>query len=165
MSAEYLSCQREKKTTTTREEEFSFSFQHLTRWLTMDVNTEQKNTWISLGVIAGLAVVLALFRTWKWFGRSAKNVIDLPVKQRWSNVFLHFRRSVVLDDRQIRFQYDRFNWNRFTSRRQWRFGLLAFAIQSFSIFVFHFESFSNRFVSFRKRSTMKKKIQQVFPKR
>lgn len=72
-------------------------------------------------------------------------------------------RSFVLDDRQIHFQYDRFNWNRFTSGRQWRFDLLAFAIQSCSFFVFHFESF--RIVSFRKRSTMNKKNRQIFPKR
>ena len=53
----------------------------------MDVITEQRNTWISLGVIAGLSVLLTIFRTWKWFGRSGKDVVDLAVRSLVAFVF------------------------------------------------------------------------------
>jgi multisubunit Na+/H+ antiporter MnhG subunit len=45
----------------------------------MDVNIEQRNVFIALGVLSGLGVIIAFIRTWKWFTRSGKEIIDLAV--------------------------------------------------------------------------------------
>jgi hypothetical protein len=46
----------------------------------MDVNTQQRNVFIALGTLSSLGVIIAFIRTWKWFTRSGKEIIDLPVR-------------------------------------------------------------------------------------
>ncbi|UJR08252.1 hypothetical protein I4U23_012525 [Adineta vaga] len=43
----------------------------------MNISAQQLNTYIALGVLAGLATVIAFIQTWKWFVRSGKEIIDL----------------------------------------------------------------------------------------
>ena len=45
----------------------------------MDIESQPRNTWIALGTLAGLGVLLGFFKTWKWFSRSGKDIVDLPV--------------------------------------------------------------------------------------
>ncbi|UJR38011.1 hypothetical protein I4U23_030693 [Adineta vaga] len=44
------------------------------------MNTEDfpRNIWIALGTLSGAGVILAFIRTWAWFSKSGKDVIDLP---------------------------------------------------------------------------------------
>jgi len=46
----------------------------------MDVEIQQRNVFISLGTLSGLGLIIAFIRTWKWFSRTGKIVIDLPVR-------------------------------------------------------------------------------------
>jgi hypothetical protein len=46
----------------------------------MDVNIQQRNVFIALGTLSSLGVIIAFIRTWKWFKRSGKEIIDLPVR-------------------------------------------------------------------------------------
>ena len=45
----------------------------------MDVVMQRRDILIALGSLSGLGTVLALLRTWKWFTRSGKQIVDLPV--------------------------------------------------------------------------------------
>jgi hypothetical protein len=46
----------------------------------MDVNIQQRNVFIAVGTLSGLGVFVAFIRTWKWFSRTGKMIIDLPVR-------------------------------------------------------------------------------------
>lgn len=46
----------------------------------MNFNDEQRNIWISFGVISGVGFCFSFIHTWKWFSRSSKDVVDLQVK-------------------------------------------------------------------------------------
>lgn len=45
----------------------------------MDIATQQRNTLIALGALSGAGFILAIVRTWKWYSRSGREIIDLPV--------------------------------------------------------------------------------------
>ncbi|CAF2968602.1 unnamed protein product [Rotaria sp. Silwood2] len=44
----------------------------------MDVESERRNALISFGALSGAGIILAFIRTWKWFSRSGRAIIDLP---------------------------------------------------------------------------------------
>ncbi|CAF1048612.1 unnamed protein product [Rotaria sordida] len=44
----------------------------------MDVEIQHRNTLISFGALSGAGLILAFIRTWKWFSRSGRDIIDLP---------------------------------------------------------------------------------------
>jgi hypothetical protein len=46
----------------------------------MDVNIQKRNVFIALGTLSGLGILVAFIRTWKWFSRTGKIIIDLPVR-------------------------------------------------------------------------------------
>jgi hypothetical protein len=46
----------------------------------MDIQIQKRNVWIISGSLAGVGLVIALIKTWKWFTRSGKEIIDLPVR-------------------------------------------------------------------------------------
>jgi hypothetical protein len=45
----------------------------------MDVEAQKRNIYIILGVLSGLSILFAFVKTWKWFSRSEKIIIDLAV--------------------------------------------------------------------------------------
>jgi hypothetical protein len=52
----------------------------------MDLETQSRNIWIALGTLSGVGIIIAFIRTWAWFSKSGKEIIDLPVR----NLFLLF---------------------------------------------------------------------------
>ncbi len=46
----------------------------------MDVETHTRNVWIILGTLSGLGMIVAFIRTWAWYSKSGKEVIDLSVR-------------------------------------------------------------------------------------
>jgi hypothetical protein len=46
----------------------------------MDIEIQKRNVFIALGALSGLGLIIAFARTWKWFSRSGKEIIDLPVR-------------------------------------------------------------------------------------
>jgi hypothetical protein len=46
----------------------------------MDVDTQALNIWIALGTLSGVGIIVAFIRTWAWFSKSGKEIIDLPVR-------------------------------------------------------------------------------------
>jgi len=46
----------------------------------MDVELEKRNVFITLGSLSGLGIIIAFIRTWKWFSRTGRMIIDLPVR-------------------------------------------------------------------------------------
>ena len=45
----------------------------------MDTKIETRYVLIAFGVLSGLSIIVAFLKTWKWFSRSGRNVIDLIV--------------------------------------------------------------------------------------
>ncbi|CAF1256162.1 unnamed protein product [Adineta steineri] len=43
----------------------------------MDIASQTLNVYIAVGVLSGLGFIIALIRTWKWFLRSGKEIVDL----------------------------------------------------------------------------------------
>ncbi len=46
----------------------------------MDLETHTRNIWIALGTLSGAGIILALIRTWTWYSKSGREIIDLPVR-------------------------------------------------------------------------------------
>ena len=46
----------------------------------MDLEAYTRNVWIILGALSGAGVIVAFIRTWAWFSKSGKEVIDLSVR-------------------------------------------------------------------------------------
>ncbi len=46
----------------------------------MDLETQSRNIWIALGTLSGVGIIIAFIRTWAWFSKSGKEIIDLPVR-------------------------------------------------------------------------------------
>ena len=46
----------------------------------MDVETHKRNILISLGAFVGLSILIGIIKTSKWFLRTGKTIIDLPVR-------------------------------------------------------------------------------------
>jgi hypothetical protein len=46
----------------------------------MDLENHARVIWIVLGSLSGLGIIAAFIRTWAWYSKSGKEVIDLPVK-------------------------------------------------------------------------------------
>ena len=46
----------------------------------MDLDTHSRDIWIALGTLSGLGVVIAFIRTWTWYSKSGREVVDLPVR-------------------------------------------------------------------------------------
>ena len=46
----------------------------------MDIEGHTRTIWIVLGTLSGLGVIIAFIRTWAWFSKSGKDIIDLPVR-------------------------------------------------------------------------------------
>jgi hypothetical protein len=46
----------------------------------MDVELQKRNIFIILGTLSGLSIIIGFIRTWKWFSRTGKMIIDLPVR-------------------------------------------------------------------------------------
>ncbi|CAF3878723.1 unnamed protein product [Rotaria sp. Silwood1] len=43
----------------------------------MDIEIQRRNALISFGALSGAGIILAFLRTWKWFSRSGRDIIDL----------------------------------------------------------------------------------------
>lgn len=52
----------------------------------MDIKTQSTNTYIALGILAGLGVIIAFVQTWKWFLRSGKEITDISVRKKPSEI-------------------------------------------------------------------------------
>jgi len=46
----------------------------------MDLETHTRNIWIGLGTLSGLGMIIAFMRTWAWYSKTGREIIDLPVK-------------------------------------------------------------------------------------
>jgi hypothetical protein len=46
----------------------------------MDVELQKRNILIILGAFLGASILIAIFKTWKWFSRTGRIIIDLPVR-------------------------------------------------------------------------------------
>ena len=46
----------------------------------MDLETQALNVWIALGTLSGLGVIVAIIKTWAWYSKSGKEIIDLSVR-------------------------------------------------------------------------------------
>jgi hypothetical protein len=46
----------------------------------MDIDIQTRNVFIALGTLSGLGLIVAFVRTWKWYSRSGREIIDLPVR-------------------------------------------------------------------------------------
>jgi hypothetical protein len=55
----------------------------------MDLETHTRTIWIVLGTLSGLGMIVAFIRTWAWYSKSGKEIIDLPVMAR-GFFFLYF---------------------------------------------------------------------------
>ena len=56
----------------------------------MDLENHTRNIWIVFGTLSGVGVIVAFIRTWAWFSKSGKDVIDLPVRICFSLYIVHF---------------------------------------------------------------------------
>ena len=83
----------------------------------MDVVTQRRDILITLGTLSGLGTVLALLRTWKWFARSGKQIVDLPVG---IDRIRPSTRLVSVDDGQMLLLSVRHNRRYSRADRQWR---------------------------------------------
>ena len=45
----------------------------------MDLDSQSLNVWIALGTLSAVGFVVATLRTWTWFVKEGKMIIDLPV--------------------------------------------------------------------------------------
>ncbi len=63
----------------------------------MDLETHTRNIWIGLGTLSGLGMIIAFMRTWAWYSKTGREIIDLPVRlyfyfyisRRYHFFFLH----------------------------------------------------------------------------
>jgi hypothetical protein len=46
----------------------------------MDVELQKRNVFITLASLSGFGIIIAFIRTWKWFSRTGRMIIDLPVR-------------------------------------------------------------------------------------
>lgn len=46
----------------------------------MDFEAQTQSIWIVLGTLSGLGMAVAFVRTWAWYSKSGKEVIDLAVR-------------------------------------------------------------------------------------
>jgi hypothetical protein len=46
----------------------------------MDLETHTRNIWIGLGTLSGLGMIIAFMRTWAWYSKTGREIIDLPVR-------------------------------------------------------------------------------------
>jgi hypothetical protein len=46
----------------------------------MDLESQSRNILIALGSLSGVGIIIAFIRTWAWFSKSGKEIIDLPVR-------------------------------------------------------------------------------------
>jgi hypothetical protein len=46
----------------------------------MDLETHTRSIWIVLGTLSGLGIIVAFIRTWAWYSKSGKEIVDLPVR-------------------------------------------------------------------------------------
>ena len=46
----------------------------------MDLNTHTRDIWIALGTLSGLGIIVAVIRTWAWYSRSGRQIIDIIVR-------------------------------------------------------------------------------------
>lgn len=46
----------------------------------MDFEAHTRSIIITLGTLSGLGMIVAFIRTWAWYSKSGKEVIDLPVR-------------------------------------------------------------------------------------
>jgi len=56
----------------------------------MDLETQSQNIWIALGTLSGVGIIIAFIRTWAWFSKSGKEIIDLPVR-----IYFFFSISII----------------------------------------------------------------------
>jgi len=47
----------------------------------MDVEVQQRNIFISFAVLASCGLFVGFMKTWKWFSRTGRIIIDLFVKK------------------------------------------------------------------------------------
>jgi hypothetical protein len=45
----------------------------------MDLETHSRDIWIALGTLSGVGIILAYIRTWTWYSKSGREIVDLPV--------------------------------------------------------------------------------------
>jgi len=46
----------------------------------MDLETHTRNIWIVLGTLSGFGMIVAFIRTWAWYSKTGREIIDLPVR-------------------------------------------------------------------------------------
>jgi len=78
-------------------------FVHLIAWLKskcMDVEVQQRNIFISFAVLASCGLFVGFMKTWKWFSRTGRIIIDLFVKKSLFHFLIVFF-VLWIDNRQI----------------------------------------------------------------
>lgn len=46
----------------------------------MDLDSQRRNALIAFAALGGTGLLLAFGRTWKWFSRSGRTIIDIVVR-------------------------------------------------------------------------------------
>ncbi len=57
--------------------------------MNLDLDTHTRDIWIALGTLSGVGLIISFLRTWTWYSKSGKEIVDLPVRVYFSFIYIY----------------------------------------------------------------------------